>query len=268
VEWHEGLYKDTVFNSLCALAEIPFTVMRSCTIPMTAEDSYSRPVLVISLLGGPFWLTYYLGQQGWDMYAGEIPACIPLIMLGVILAVAVVAATTGGRRLPKWAAATLGLLGFVVAASWIDTIASNVVGILQFLGVLLGIRKSVLGLTVLAWGNSIGDLSTNVAMARKGLANMAITACFAGPVFNMLVGLGLGFSSLLHSGKDSNADGEIPVSLSPGLVVGFVFLACNCMMLVGTGLYFKSYVPGWYGYIPVGLYGVYLVLSLVLLSVM
>ena len=45
----------------------------------------------------------------------------------------------------------------------------------------------VLGLTVLAWGNSIGDFSTNMAMARKGLANMALTACYAGPVFNLLV---------------------------------------------------------------------------------
>ena len=46
----------------------------------------------------------------------------------------------------------------------------------------------VLGLTVLAWGNSVGDMSTNMAMARKGLANMAMTACYAGPVFNLLVG--------------------------------------------------------------------------------
>lgn len=47
----------------------------------------------------------------------------------------------------------------------------------------------VLGLTVLAWGNSIGDFSTNMAMTRKGLANMALTACYAGPVFNLLVRL-------------------------------------------------------------------------------
>ena len=52
----------------------------------------------------------------------------------------------------------------------------------------LCIWAQVLGLTVLAWGNSIGDFSTNMAMARKGLANMALTACYAGPVFNLLVG--------------------------------------------------------------------------------
>jgi len=38
---------------------------------------------------------------------------------------------------------------------------------LGFFGGLLGIPQPVLGLTVLAWGNSIGDYSTNMAMARK-----------------------------------------------------------------------------------------------------
>ena len=39
---------------------------------------------------------------------------------------------------------------------------------LGFLGWLVGVPQPVLGLTVLAWGNSIGDYSTNMAMARKG----------------------------------------------------------------------------------------------------
>ena len=52
---------------------------------------------------------------------------------------------------------------------------------------------AVLGLTVLAWGNSIGDLVADVAVARAGSPDMAVTACFAGPLFNMLVGLGVAF---------------------------------------------------------------------------
>jgi len=31
---------------------------------------------------------------------------------------------------------------------------------------------------------------------------MAMTACFAGPVFNMLVGTGVGFSILINTNKD------------------------------------------------------------------
>ena len=57
----------------------------------------------------------------------------------------------------------------------IDVIADKLVNVLSFIGIVLRIPSSIMGLTVLAWGNSMADLSANVTMARKGLANMAIT---------------------------------------------------------------------------------------------
>ncbi len=59
------------------------------------------------------------------------------------------------------------VVGFVVAASWIALVAHQLVSMIQFFGYLIGIDSAVLGLTVLAWGNSLGDLSTNVAMAKR-----------------------------------------------------------------------------------------------------
>lgn len=56
-----------------------------------------------------------------------------------------------------------------------------------------GIPDAYLGLTVLAWGNSVGDTITNASVASRGLAKMAITGCFAGQYFNMSLGLGLAF---------------------------------------------------------------------------
>lgn len=48
------------------------------------------------------------------------------------------------------------VLGFVVSAVLISAAASEVVSLLHMLGVVLSLSNTVLGLTLLAWGNSIG----------------------------------------------------------------------------------------------------------------
>ena len=74
------------------------------------------------------------------------------------------------------AATPIALYGFVIAATWIDYVADSLVSLLDFMGIVLHIPGAIMGLTVLAWGNSMADLSANITMARKGLANMAMTA--------------------------------------------------------------------------------------------
>ena len=46
----------------------------------------------------------------------------------------------------------------------------------------------MLSLTVLAWGNCLGDMASDVAMTKKGFGEMGVTATMAGPIFNVLVG--------------------------------------------------------------------------------
>lgn len=147
--------------------------------------------------------------------------------------------------------------GFVVAAMWIDTIASELVGLLDYFGVLLGLDHAVLGLTILAWGNSIGDMVTNIAIARRGLPNMAITACFAGPVFNLLISLGVGFMLLI--GRDRTP--PIPVRLSPLDAIGAGFLITMCLAVIVTGLVNNRRLPQRSGLMLIGLYAAYLISS-------
>merc|ERR1719198_2097523 len=166
--------------------------------------------------------------------AGSCPALLLAMLFSCALALALHRVSSDASPPPLALGAPLALAGFVIAATWIDTIANELVAALQFFGTLMRVPQPVLGLTVLAWGNSIGDYSTNMAMARKGLANMAMTACFAGPVFNMLVGLGLGFSLLLH-GDNADAHPQ-PVHLSNALAVGLVFLAVNSVAIGAFGV--------------------------------
>jgi Ca2+/Na+ antiporter len=94
----------------------------------------------------------------------------------------------------------MAVLGFVMSISWISFTSNFVIDLLWIIGLILNIPKSLLGLTLLAVGNCLGDMNANVAMTKKGFGEMAVTASLAGPVFNVLFGLGVSISlSLLNT---------------------------------------------------------------------
>jgi len=65
------------------------------------------------------------------------------------------------------------------------------IDLIGILGLLTGIPSPLLGITLLAWGNSSGDLIASVSIAKKGFGEMALTGCFAGPMFDFAFGMGL-----------------------------------------------------------------------------
>ena len=245
--------------------ELPLTVLRRGTIPLFEQDCYSKPWFIASLAFGPVMLMLYL-KLGWL-------AMLMAFGIGTMLAVGVGFALQHSTEAPTWncgtdfpvGAAAVAAGGFVIAAMWIDTIASEVVALLEYFGVLSGVDSSILGLTVLAWGNSIGDMATNTAMAKKGLGNMAITACYAGPVFNILVGLGLGFLSWI---KDSHfkkgAAKFVSVELEPTVAAGTFFIVLNSVGIVVIGLINGNQLPAWYGKLMLVFYALFLVVSVAL----
>ncbi|KAN0059724.1 hypothetical protein ACQY0O_008296 [Thecaphora frezii] len=128
-------------------------------------------------------------------------------------------------------------LGFLVSVLWIMSIVDEVVSILQTVGLIVGISDAIIGLTVFAVGNSLGDLVANVTIARLGHPVMAISACFAGPLLNLLLGVGISGTWLL-SGKSSkqpwshsDLDGVYPIDFSPTLLVSGLGLL---LILLGT----------------------------------
>lgn len=99
-----------------------------------------------------------------------------------------------------------------MSITWISFTSDIVVDLLVILGCMLGVPIQILGLTLLAWGNCLGDMSANVTMTKKGFGEMAMTGCMAGPIFNMLIGLGLStLISLLNDHKGKAA--SIPFSM-------------------------------------------------------
>lgn len=78
----------------------------------------------------------------------------------------------------------LSFVGFVIALNWIFLLANEMVGLLQALGAIFDISEAIMGLTIFALGNSVGDLVANTAIAKMGFPTMAISACYAGPLLS------------------------------------------------------------------------------------
>jgi solute carrier family 24 (sodium/potassium/calcium exchanger), member 6 len=116
------------------------------------------------------------------------------LLLGSILfslvVLLVLLATTSHDREPRYRP-LFCFFGFMVAIAWISTIANEVVGVLKAIGVILNMSDAILGLTIFAVGNSLGDLVADITVAKLGYPVMALSACFGGPMLNILLGIGL-----------------------------------------------------------------------------
>ena len=83
------------------------------------------------------------------------------------------------------------LASFFMSMTWVYLLCDVIVELLELFGIITGLPSSFLGLTVLSWGNSLGDYFASISISKRGFGEMAITGCMAGPVFNLMLGLGL-----------------------------------------------------------------------------
>ena len=97
-------------------------------------------------------------------------------------------------------------LAFVQGITWMRACADELVGLFQAAGRAAGVRESLLGATVMAWGASAGDLGGMLALARAGYARMAIAASLAGPVCQLSIGTGFSMLLVRFRGETLRAD--------------------------------------------------------------
>ncbi|CAN9172559.1 unnamed protein product [Alternaria sp. RS040] len=161
------------------------------TIPTPIEPKqWNRWLVIVQVFTAPFFLVLVL----WANIEPDNPrTLLRHTLYGLVCSLSVLAFilfTTTPNRPPNWRSA-LCFLGFAVAIAWITTIANEVVGVLRTLGVILNMSDAILGLTIFAVGNSLADLVADITVARLGFPIMALSACFGGPMLNILLGVGL-----------------------------------------------------------------------------
>lgn len=155
--------KTSTMEKIVIGLELPFTIARVLTIPLPVEDHYCRPIVALSILFSPLWILYYRGKDFFTVSAASF------ILVALMIALAVLR-YADEHKMPLVACIPLSLYGFLIAATWIDSIGSALVDLLQFYGTFLRIPPGILGMTVLAIGNSMGDLSSNLALAKNGVS--------------------------------------------------------------------------------------------------
>jgi Ca2+/Na+ antiporter len=164
------------------------------------------------------------------------PVAAIVVLCSLALSVFILATSNAEQR-PSYYEGVASVLAFASSIAWMNLVARECVAVLQSVGVIWdvssGIRTllviglltnslpltsllphaALLGLTVLAIGNSIGDFVSNTAVARyafsdcsacgaplelaaawhcsSGYPATALASCFGSPLLNDVVGLGI-----------------------------------------------------------------------------
>ena len=168
-----------------------------------APELWNRWLTIVQLFLAPVFVVLSIYSQSPSDLSPQWlvrPVLICLLASTVVL-IPLLLTTTPTHR-PVAYRTILSLCGFVVSIAWISTIAAQVVGALKALAVILNMSHAIMGLTIFAVGNSLGDLVADVTVANLGYPVMALSACFGGPMLNILLGIGLSGSYILIRGAE------------------------------------------------------------------
>uniref|UniRef100_H2Y6Q1 Sodium/calcium exchanger membrane region domain-containing protein n=1 Tax=Ciona savignyi TaxID=51511 RepID=H2Y6Q1_CIOSA len=258
-EWTNSRH---VFKLLLIL-QAPWNVVCKLTIPIIILSAplrgWNRPLNSISLLVAPIFCLFATKGEvetcGSILLNGTFPLWALMLLIGTVMSS--ISWLQSKNDSPPRYHGIFAYVGFIVAVVWTYTVANEIVNLLQTFGAILNVSNVIMGLTFLAWGNSIGDVVADVALARQGFPRMSLSACFGGPLFNLLIGIGLPCTiTIIKTGKPVQVRWVVWCTvLCAGLLVSL------CLSFIVIPLRKFQMTPA-YGCVLVAVYCVFLIISL------
>ncbi|XP_069704985.1 mitochondrial sodium/calcium exchanger protein-like [Periplaneta americana] len=224
-EWSSMNLAEKVASCLKA----PFIVVLKLVIPVVnhtlVKNGWSKLLNTLNCVIWPLYTVAATRTAMIEIIPG-VPLVIPAFMFGSSLGVLVM--MTSKKSRPPVYHPVFAFIGFFSSVVTVYLVASEVVSALNTIGVLLSISDTTLGITVLAWGNSVGDFITTLSLASAGYPRMGFAGCYGGPLFNLLLGLGLALTmKIVQNGIVGNGY-HVKVELGS--------LAANIILYLVSGL--------------------------------
>jgi sodium/potassium/calcium exchanger 6 len=154
----------------------PASELQSTSNADDEGPAWNRWLVSVQVFTGPLFAVLILWAnmaEDFERPGRTLVTMMLWALLGSLLSLLVLVTLTTEDKRPKYQY-LLCFLGFIISIAWISTIAGEVVGVLKTVGVVLGISDALLGLTIFAAGNSIGDLIADITVARLGYPVMAL----------------------------------------------------------------------------------------------
>ena len=225
-----------IFAVPARIARLPITILRALTIPAPEPRGWSKSLAMLHPIFSTAFLLFSLGL----MRVGSFPLWAILLPVGCLLSVCVHFTTHTSKPPTSPVYSFMFLMtAFFACIGWIYLFAGELVAVLKALGIALGIDQSILGLTILAWGNSVGDLLSNIAVARVGYAEMAVAGCFGAPLFNLLIGLGVSLLILAAQSEEHKINLQLDAFAKVGAIMLLICILSHATVIVAS----KFHVP-------------------------
>jgi Ca2+/Na+ antiporter len=145
-----------LYGKILAILDFPTVLMRDLTIPTVDKELWSKMYATLQPITSLVFITFVLGKS--SIYVGALPLPIFMMFLGIGPSIFIFFTTHTSYPPHNKMFNTIWLLiAFFMCIFWIYFLAGELVTCLTALGRIFEISPAFLGLTLLAWGNSMGQ---------------------------------------------------------------------------------------------------------------